>query len=164
MSKKLWGYLIRVFVPDGDVSLESFRFEATGISPFKHIVGANLQVMKSEEFDAVKNPMAVANFISAIGDKNTLTVKKNNDLRSSMLKKAYENKETYYGIRLDIASLARISPNLKGDARLNKIFATQSESVALKDATVTNFYSFDNKNNPFDIITFECKSVNFQFE
>lgn len=165
MSKVSWGYLIRVFISDDEgTPLENFRFEAMGISPYQQVLGKDLEEMKSDEYKYLSNPMAIAHFISFIGDSNFLSVMKKKDLKSNLLKKSFDDKTPFFGIHLDIASLRHISQNLKGDQRLTKLNTTALESVALKDVSVTNFYSFSHKSGATDLVTFKCKETLFQFE
>src|SRR5262245_45969994 len=101
MAKKMWGYVIVTLDKNDDDSFQiSNVFEAEGISPYKLVAGSYVEFMKIEDYDEIKNPQAIGDFIRWIGDKNTLSVKKLSDPVTDDLREVNQKKEAYSDVRL----------------------------------------------------------------
>src|SRR5262245_46646490 len=118
MANKKWTFLLRIFTTDktGKVVVEKGEFEALGISPFKIVAGAKSIVMESENYDRLSNAAAMGDFVSNIGDKNTLSFKK---LRCPVTDTFYEFKKSGDALKtvnLFITPLSAINGKLKDKA------------------------------------------------
>lgn len=166
MSKKQWGYLIKIFIVDEEEHPIHYQtFEALGISPFLIEPSVDMEFMHSRNYENIANPMVIGNFIEQIGDKNTLSIKKLLDSKSDILKSVFDAKEHFYGIRVGLAPLAKISPKLTGESRLKTLESLELVSVGLKTAVVTRYFSFRGSYRPhYDLITFEAEEVIFDYK
>lgn len=164
MKKKRWGFLLKVFLiyEDGE-TFEAGQFEAMSISPYKLVSGgAYTKFMESDNYDHLTNPLAIGDFISQIGDKNTLSVKKLRDPLTDLFAEVKRNDQSITAINLFVTPLSAVSPKYKGVARLQSLFKNAVEMVRLKDVVVTyQWHSYYAKGgNPlvtYDYVTFETE-------
>jgi hypothetical protein len=175
MAEKKWGYLIATYDENDNGGVGKIRdsFEAEGISPYKLVAGPYGENMKSEDYDQIKNPQAIGDFIRWIGDKNTLSVKKLRDPVINEFKEVNKNKEAFAYVGLAIVPLSTISPKLTGDARLKAMAIRYTEAVLLKNVSVTFIWSVTHidvdpsyksyKTTIYDYVTFEAEDVKFYF-
>jgi hypothetical protein len=135
MARK-WTFLIKIFVWDlKDESREYGSFEPRGISPYKGPL-PGLKQISSLEFDQNPNAMAIANFVSNIGDTNTLSFSKLDCPMTNVLIKANQKQMVLDAINFYVTPISSIPKGLKGQARLNAIFANSLTSVTLKTVRV----------------------------
>ena len=129
---KNWGFLLKVWwLDENGKEEEAGKVEAEGLSPFKSVSGAKSDVMDSEKFDHITNAMALGNFISKIGDKNALTIKKVRCPLSSVFEQARSEGSVFQGIYLSVTPLAAISSRLKGEPRIQALEKNSLELVML---------------------------------
>jgi hypothetical protein len=164
MEKKKWTFLIKVFALDGNMkeTIEAGKFEAVGISPYQVISGAQPPPMESENYDRFANAVAMGDFVSSIGDKNTLSIKKVRCSLTDLFSRVKNEHKTFQAISLYVTPLSAISARLRGEPRLEAIFRNSLEWVRLDNASVSNVWDLmyiNNKNSMtlYDYITFETK-------
>lgn len=161
MGKK-WTFMIKVFGINRNTKepIEFGRFETEGISPYKVVSGA--KSMGSQDYDHISSGMAMADFISKIGDKNTLSVKKLHCPLTDTFVEAQKSGKKFTGINVYVTPLSAISARLKGEPRLASLLTNSLEMVMFPNVHVT--YSWReyvaNYNSPtvlYDYVTFESK-------
>jgi hypothetical protein len=164
MARK-WTFLMKVFLGEGVDSQEVGAFEPAGISPWKMKSGpGSSDTMGSEKYAHLANAMAMADFVSNIGDKNTLSIKKVRCPLTETFQEAKRDGESLAAANLYITPLASISRGARGTARLESIHRNSLEMVTLRLVTVTALWTVNyiKGNGPtiiYDYVTFEAAKL-----
>ena len=133
---KNWGYLLKVWVLKKGEEEEAGLVEADGISPYMFASGTQSAVMESEKYDHFSNAMAIADFVSKIGDKNVLSIKKARCRLSFLFLEAHLKKIVLPGIYLSVTPLSAIPSQVQGDERKRALASNSLEYIMLIKVSV----------------------------
>lgn len=164
MARK-WTFLIKVFLGEGNDAAEVGAFEPAGISPWAMKSGpGSSDTMGSEKYAHLANAMAMADFVSNIGDKNALSFKKVRCPLTATLQEANRDGESIAAANLYITPLASVSRGVRGKARLESIHRNSLEMVTLRFVSVTALWTVNyiKGNGPtiiYDYVTFEAEKI-----
>ena len=160
-----WTFLMKVFLGEGDGTAEVGEFEPAGISPWKMDSGPGSDdTMGSEKYVHLANAMAMADFISNIGDKNAVSLKKVTCPVTQTFREAKNDNESIEAVNLFITPLSTIHRGVRGKARLKSIFDHSLEMVRLRTVTVTSLWTvhFTKGNGPtvvYDYVSLEAEKI-----
>lgn len=156
---------MKVFLGEGEDMMEMGAFEPAGISPWKMKSGpGSSDEMGSEKYAHLANAMAMADFVSNIGDKNTLSFKKVRCPLTETFQEAKRDTEALEAVNLYVTPLSSISRGARGKARLESIYINSLEMVTLRIVMVTAFWTVNyiKGNSPtvvYDYVTFEAETI-----
>ena len=158
---KNWGYLLKIWKSENGKEVEAGLVEAEGISPFMFAAGTQSAVMESEKYDHFTNAMAIGDFISKIGDKNVLSIKKKRCRLSLFFQAAHLKKIELPGVYLSVTPLSTIPSKLQGDERKQALAKNHLEILMLLKVSVAFAWIQPPSENYegflYDYISFEVK-------
>lgn len=156
---------MKIFLGEGAEAVEAGVFEPAGISPWNMKSGpGSADKMGSEDYAHHSNAMAMADFISNIGDKNTLTLKKVRCPSTEIFMEAKRDNESLAGVNFYVTPLWAVAKGSRGNARLESIHKNSLEMVTLRSVICTDFWTvhYTKSNNSkvvYDYVTLEAEKV-----
>ena len=164
MAEKEWGYTIILFPLENESAYEAtygtryvdYAAEIMGISPYGMVAGFNGH-MKSEDFEKVKNAQQLGDFVRWIGDKNTLSIKKQHDEKFYEFLDVRQSKIRYEFVGLAVSPIGSM-PERVAD-RTAWLTEHKTEGVLLKRVSV----SAASTDGTYDWVTFVADKVDFYF-
>jgi hypothetical protein len=166
-----WAFLIRLFInglKDRDPPREVAVIEAKYIAPWKLATRADGDTMTRLGYQDVPSAMAMGQFISAIGDTNTLSIRAERDpfgFGTGIAEQAYAKGEALHGIWVLVTPTSAVSERRPGRHRNLELMQKATGAVRLTDVRVTRCHVYIQTNSPQEVaMTFEGKEVIFSFD